>query len=78
MVSEKKMNFEGKIRMIANMQKQYDKLVTNKKITKQAICEVCCPVKDSLHLTDLQTLQIARKEMSLYDIIKILDEQERK
>lgn len=68
------MGFEKKIRMIATMQYEYSKLVDNHKISKKAICDICCPVRDALSLTDLQTLQIARKELSLYDIIKILDE----
>ena len=69
------MNFEVKIRTIAVMQYEYGQLVAKKKLTKKAMCEVCC--RDSLHLTDLQTLQIARQEMSLMDIIKLLDEKER-
>lgn len=71
------MNFEGKIRTIAVMQYPYGQLVAKKTLTKKAMCEVCCPVRDSLHLTDLQILQIARQEMSLMDIIKLLDEKER-
>ena len=68
------MGFESKIRMIATMQYEYAKLVCDHKLSKKAICEICCPVRDALSLTDLQTLQIARKELSLYDIIKIFDE----
>ncbi len=68
------MSFENKIRMIATMQYEYAELIANRKLSKKAMCDLCCPVRDALSLTDVQTLQIARKEISLYDIIKILDE----
>ena len=68
------MNFAEKIGMIATMQYEYAELVAKHKLSKKAICDICCPVRDALSLTDIQTLQIARQELPLYDIIKILDE----
>lgn len=68
------MDFEKTIRMIATMQQDYEELVVNKKLTKHAMCTICCPIKDELHLSDIQVLQIARKELSLFDIVKLFDE----
>jgi hypothetical protein len=68
------MNFETKIRMLANMQKAYADMVATGKVTKKQMCDICIPVRDALNLSDLQTLQIAREEMSLNDIINLLDD----
>lgn len=67
------MVFETKIRMIANMQNEYKRMVASGNVTKKKMCDICVPVRDALQLSDLQTLQIAREEMTLNDIIQLLD-----
>jgi hypothetical protein len=69
------MDFENKIRLIAKMQHDYSELVKNKNLTKKAICELCCPVRNILALTDLEILQLARQEIQLYEIVQMLDKQ---
>lgn len=56
----------------ATLQQEYKKLVSNKKLSKKAICELCIPFRDKYELTDLQVLRIARKEMELSEIIDLL------
>lgn len=41
--------------------------------TKKAMCDLCVPFRDKYDLTDLQTLQIARKEMSLSEMVTLLE-----
>lgn len=60
------------IREAANLQKEYQKLIDNKKLSKKAICELCVPFRDKYKLTDLQVLKIARKEMELSEIVDLL------
>lgn len=60
------------IREAANLQKEYQKLIDNKKLSKKAICELCVPFRDKYELTDLQVLRIARKEMELSEIVDLL------
>ena len=60
------------IREAANLQKEYQKLINNKKLSKKAICELCVPFRDKYKLTDLQVLRIARKEMELSEIVDLL------
>lgn len=60
------------IREVANLQKEYQKLVDNKKLSKKPICELCVPFRNKYKLTDLQVLRIARKEMELSEIIDLL------
>lgn len=60
------------IREAANLQKEYQKLIDNKKLSKKAICELCVPFRDKYKLTDLQVLRIARKEMELSEIVDLL------
>lgn len=50
------------------LQDKYDKLVHNKKLTKKAMCDLCIPFRDKYGLTDMQTLQVARREMSISQI----------
>ena len=60
------------IREAANLQKEYQKLVDNKRLPKKLICELCIPFRDRYKLTDLQVLRIARKEMELSEIVDLL------
>lgn len=56
---------------IAKLQEDYKALVAAKKLSKKAICDLCVPFRDKAGLTDLQTLQIARNELSLMAILSI-------
>ena len=56
---------------IAKLQEDYAALIRGKKLSKKAICDICVPFRDKAGLTDSQTLQIARKELSLTDIIRL-------
>ncbi len=67
------MKFEAKIRLVANMQHEYEKLLSSRKLTKKAMCDLCVPVRDALNISDSEILRIARKEMTLYEIVKLID-----
>ena len=56
---------------VCELQKEYQKLIDERKLTKKAMCDLCVPFRDKYHLTDLQTLRIARKEMKLSEIVEI-------
>ena len=59
---------------IANMQLQYERCINANALTKHQIASICKPVQEKLHLTDLQVLRIARKEMHLADIVMLMQE----
>ena len=61
------------IKDIARLQKNYDKLVSNKKLTKKAICDLVIPFRDEYWLTDKEALMIARSEVSVNEIVCILE-----
>jgi hypothetical protein len=56
----------------AQLQEKYQQLVDKKKLTKKAMCDLCIPFRDKYGLTDLQTLKIARQEMSLQEMLDLL------
>ena len=56
---------------IAKLQEDYAALARGKKLSKKAICDICVPFRDKAGLTDSQTLQIARCELSLTDILRL-------
>ena len=56
----------------ALMQEKYQQLADKEKLTKKAMCDLCVPFRDKYGLTDLQTLKIARREMSLQEILDLL------
>ena len=55
----------------SELQGKYQELVDNKQLTKKAMCDLCIPFRDKYHLTDLQTLRIARKEMELSEMVEL-------
>lgn len=57
----------------AKLQEEYRRLGTSKKLTKKAICDLCIPFRDKYGLTDLQTLRIARNEVELMELVKMLN-----
>lgn len=56
---------------IAKLQDDYAALLRGKRLSKKAICDICVPFRDKAGLTDSQTLQIARCELSLTDILRL-------
>ena len=59
---------------IGELQEEYESLVKSKKLTKKAMCDLCIPFRDKYSLSDLQTLQIARKELDIPEIIVLFEE----
>ena len=62
------------MREVAELQKAYQKLIDEKRLTKQAMCDLCVPFRNKYGLTDLQTLRIARREMELSEMTDLLEE----
>ena len=61
------------IKDAAKLQKDYRGLVNSGRLSKKAMCDICIPFRDKYGLTDIQTLQIARNELSLSKMISLLD-----
>lgn len=61
------------IKDIARLQKNYDNLVSNKKLTKKAMCDLVIPFRDEYWLTDKEALMIARSEVSVDEIVRIFE-----
>lgn len=61
------------MREVAELQKEYQKLIDEKRLTKRAMCDLCIPFRDKYGLTDLQALRIARNEMGLSEIVDLLE-----
>lgn len=59
------------IKDIVELQGSYNKLVKTKTLSKRKLCELCIPFRDKFGLTDLETLRIARNEITLKEIDKI-------
>lgn len=55
----------------SELKDKYQELVDERKLTKKAMCDLCVPFRDKYHLTDLQTLKIARNEMDLSEMVMI-------
>ncbi len=64
------------MRDAAVMQKEYQRLVDTRKLSKKAMCELCVPFRDKYGLTDLQTLRIARGDMDLMEMAELLQQRE--
>lgn len=60
-----------KIKDIIELQESYNKLVKAKTLSKRKLCELCIPFRDKFGLTDIETLRIARNEITLKEIEKI-------
>ena len=54
------------------LQDEYDNLVSAGRLTKRAMCDLCIPFRDKYSLTDLQTLQIARRELNITQIAYLI------
>ena len=55
-----------------NLQDAYEELVSKKHLTKKALCDLCIPFRDKYKLSDMQTLMIARRELTLSEISGLL------
>ena len=53
------------------LQDGYDELLKSGSFTKKALCDLCIPFRDKYKLTDIQTLQIARRKMSITRISEL-------
>lgn len=57
----------------AELQRNYQKLIDERKLTKKAMCDLCILFRDKYALTDLQTLKIARQEMDLSEMVALAE-----
>ncbi len=61
---------------IVMVQNEYEKLRSTGRLSKRAMCEIANSFRDEysdLNLTDIQVLMIMRGQLSLKEIIKILE-----
>lgn len=58
---------------VGNLQKSYNSLIENRKLTKKAMCDLVIPFRDKYGLSDLQALMIARNEMSISEMSELLN-----
>lgn len=54
------------------LQQEYNRLVDSRKLTKKSMCELLIPFRDRHGLTDKQTIMIARNEMSVVEMARLL------
>ena len=54
------------------IKEEYQHLIDENRLSKKAMCALCVPFRDKYGLSDLQTLRIARKEMSLMEMLQLL------
>lgn len=66
------------LREISELQSQYKYLYRNNKLTKRILCELVIPFRDKHHLSDMDALSITRSEISLTEMIKMLEEGHKK
>lgn len=60
-----------RLKELAKLQKDYRQLSKNG-ITKKAMCELVIPFRDKWGLSDQQALAMARNEISLDEICKLM------
>lgn len=60
---------------IGKLQSEYQKLVKENKLSKKAMCDLVIPFRDKYHLTDVEALQIARNELSIMQIVMLLEKE---
>lgn len=58
---------------IAVIQEEYNRLIKENKMTKKALCDLCVPFRDKYNLSDLETLNLARNQMTLSEIINLFE-----
>lgn len=58
---------------IIDLQDDYNKLRFQGKLTKQNICDLVIPFRDKYQLSDKDALRIARNELSLKEIVELIN-----
>lgn len=61
------------IKEIAALQDKYYQLARKKQLTKKAICDLCVPFRNKYHMSDSDTLRIARNELRLSQIVELFE-----
>lgn len=61
---------------IADLQQGYERLQRTQTLSKKAICDLCIPFRDKFQLSDMEVLQIARKEIDAAKIVEIFKKKE--
>ena len=64
----------GLIKEIGKLQKDYNNLKSKNKLTKKAICDLVIPFRDRYCLSDKDALSIARSEINIDKIAKLIEE----
>lgn len=64
------------IKDIAELQNNYKKMIESNTFSKKRLIEICVPFRDKYHLTDGQTVAIAREEMSMSQIYELVGDVE--
>ena len=63
---------------IGILQDNYRKLEKNGKLTKKNICDLVIPFRDKYNLTDLEALQVVRNELTILQIVELLESKNKK
>lgn len=63
----------GVIKEVAKLQNDFAKLLHDKKLSKKMICDLVVPFRDKYNLKDAEALQIARDELELSAMTKLLE-----
>ena len=63
---------------IGILQDNYRKLEKNRKLTKKNICDLVIPFRDKYNLTDLEALQVVRNELTILQIVELLESKNKK
>lgn len=61
---------------IIDLQDDYNRLRFQEKLTKQNICNLVIPFRDKYQLSDKDALRIARNELSLKELVNLLESKE--
>lgn len=64
-----------RLKELADLQFQYS-ILERTKMTKKALCDLIIPFRDKYALTDGQALRIARRELPLFQIEKLMRNKE--
>lgn len=58
---------------VIKLQEGYANIIKSGDLSKKAICDLVIPFRDRHGLSDLHALMVARKELSLKDLVEMLD-----
>ena len=62
------------IKEIGKLQKDYGNLVSKKMLTKKAMCDLVIPFRDKYCLSDRDALAIARNEINIDKIARLIED----